>query len=189
MFVRIKQIMAELSERERIYLLMMKGYEDNIKRSYQETCNLFNATFNARNPISKSTVVKTFQRFIQTGSVKDRPRSGRFKSVSNDEKSLDILQSFIETPNTSIRKVVAEHEVDQQSVHNILEKHKYYPYKVQYVQELVKILTKEWNFVNLFSLAEMTSSIILSSLMKLLFNLMEMLIRISDIGVPKIHIG
>jgi len=46
----------------------MKGYGD--KRSYQEICDLFNATFNAREPISKSTIVRTVQRFIETGIVK-----------------------------------------------------------------------------------------------------------------------
>jgi len=49
----------------------MKRYGDK-KRSYQETCDLFNATFNVREPISKSTVVRTVQRFIETGSMKDR---------------------------------------------------------------------------------------------------------------------
>jgi len=58
-----------LSEKEHIYFLIMKGYGDK-RRSYQETCNFFNATFNGRKPISRSTVVKTVQRFIETGSVK-----------------------------------------------------------------------------------------------------------------------
>jgi len=41
------------------------------KRSYQETCDLFNATFNARESISKSTV-RTIQRFIETGEQCER---------------------------------------------------------------------------------------------------------------------
>jgi len=47
-----------LSEKERIYLLIIKAY-GNKKRSYQKTCDLFNATFNAQEPISKSTVIRT----------------------------------------------------------------------------------------------------------------------------------
>lgn len=128
--------MAELSEKERIYLLMMKGYGDK-QRSYQETCDLFNATFNARNPISKSTVVRTIYRFLQTDSIKDRPRSGRSKSISNNEESAEILQSFIETPNTSTRKVATEIEISQRSVCNILKRYRFHPYKMHYVQELV----------------------------------------------------
>jgi len=48
-----------LSEKDRINLLIMKRYEDK-KRSYQEICDFFNATFNAQEPISKSTIVKQF---------------------------------------------------------------------------------------------------------------------------------
>jgi len=68
-------MIAILSEKERIYLLIMKSYGDK-ERSYQEICDLFNAIFNAREPVSKSIVVRTVQRFIETGSVKDRLRSG-----------------------------------------------------------------------------------------------------------------
>jgi len=73
----------------------MKEYGDMDKRkSHQETYDLFNAIFNAREPISKSTIVRTVQRFIETGSVKDRSRSGQLISASNDEKNATILQSF-----------------------------------------------------------------------------------------------
>jgi len=40
----------------------------------------------------------------------DRSRSGRLTSASNDENSATILQSFIETPNTSTRKVATKNE-------------------------------------------------------------------------------
>jgi len=60
-----------VSKKKRIYTLIIKEYGDK-KRLYQETCNLFNATFNPREPISKFTVVRTVQRFIETGNVKDR---------------------------------------------------------------------------------------------------------------------
>jgi len=47
------------------------------------------------------------------------------------------LQSFIETPNTSTRKVATKNEVSQSSVCNILKKYRFHPYKMFYVQELV----------------------------------------------------
>jgi len=62
--------------------------------------------------------------------VKDRSRSGRSTSASNDEKN--ILQSFIETPNTSTRKVATVNKVSQSSV-CILKKHAFHPYKMLYV--------------------------------------------------------
>jgi len=69
--------------------------------------------------------------------VKDRSRSGRPTSASNDEKSATILQSFIEMFNVSTRKVATENEFSQSSVCNILKKHRFYPYKMLYEQELV----------------------------------------------------
>jgi len=56
-----------------------------IKKDYIKRHVIF-ATFNAREQISNSTVVRTVQRFIETG-VKDRLRSGQPTSASNDEKS------------------------------------------------------------------------------------------------------
>jgi len=75
-----------LSEKEHIYLLIMKenGEKYHIKRHVNFS------TFNAREPISKSTVVRTFQRFIGIDSVKDRSNSGP-TFASNDEKSATIL--------------------------------------------------------------------------------------------------
>jgi hypothetical protein len=44
-----------LSERQKIEILMMVGYEDRI-RIYQEVCNLFNQKYSERLPITRSTV-------------------------------------------------------------------------------------------------------------------------------------
>jgi len=68
--------------------------------------------------------------------VKDHSRNG-LTSASNDEKSATILQSFIETPNTSTRKVATENKISQSSVCNIFKKHRFHPYKMLYVQELI----------------------------------------------------
>ena len=86
--------MAELSERERITLLMMRGWGDQ-QRGYKSVQQLFNENFWGRNNrISKTTVVRTIQRFDDTRSVKDRPRSGRRKTATNNNKALEVLQSF-----------------------------------------------------------------------------------------------
>ncbi|KAG8246884.1 hypothetical protein J6590_074626 [Homalodisca vitripennis] len=65
-----------LSELERITLLMMRGWGDNL-RPFAEVTHLLNATFPDRAPISKSTAQYTVARFVDTGSVKDRARSRR----------------------------------------------------------------------------------------------------------------
>lgn len=96
--------MADLSERNRITLLMMRGWRDQ-QKSYKTITRLFNKSFcNENNGISKSTIVRTIQCFEDTGSLKS-PRSGRRKTASNDDKALDVLQSFVEDPHTSINGI------------------------------------------------------------------------------------
>lgn len=124
-----------LTERERITLLMMRGYGDRVI-SYREVRDLFNDTFPERNPISHSTVIKTVQRFELTGSVKDRSKSGRLKSATDDEHSLDVMQSVIENPHTSLRRVAQEHDIHYSSVRNVLKRNKCKPYKIHLLQEL-----------------------------------------------------
>ncbi|KAG8335323.1 hypothetical protein J6590_071066 [Homalodisca vitripennis] len=84
----------ELSEQERITLLMMRGYGDRI-RSYEQVRHLFNETFPDRNPISKSAVVYTIKRFEETGSVKNQPKSGRPRSARTEDHCLEVLMSVV----------------------------------------------------------------------------------------------
>lgn len=112
-------IYRSLSERERITLLMMRGWGDN-ERSYEAVKNLFNDTFPERYPISKSTVIKTVARFVETGSVKDRVRTGRPTTVTGEAASLDVLQSFVENPNESVRSAAETHEMSRESVRKVL---------------------------------------------------------------------
>jgi len=59
---------GELSERERISILVMRGWGDN-ERSYSAVVRLLNDTYpNCR--INKLTMLKTLERFRETGSVK-----------------------------------------------------------------------------------------------------------------------
>jgi len=56
--------------------------------SHKAVAPLLNNTFPNRLPITKSTVQRTVIRFEQTGSIKDRPRTGRPKTASNDDKNI-----------------------------------------------------------------------------------------------------
>lgn len=75
-------------------------------------------------------------RFEQTGAVKDRSRSGRPKLAANDNKTLDILQSLVENPHLSVRKVAQTNDISKSSTHRILKKQRYHPYKITITQEL-----------------------------------------------------
>ncbi|KAL7296557.1 hypothetical protein TKK_0009989 [Trichogramma kaykai] len=79
----------------------MKGWGDK-KRSYSNVVQLFNATFReAGSSISESTISKTIRHFERTGSIKVNDYVGRPVSVTNEERSLDVMLSFIENPHQS----------------------------------------------------------------------------------------
>ncbi|KYQ50729.1 hypothetical protein ALC60_10189, partial [Trachymyrmex zeteki] len=75
-------------------------------------------------------------RFEEMGFVKDRNRQDRPAIATNPDKRLNVLQSFIEDPRNSIRKVAQQHDIDPMSVHKILKKEKFYSYKIHLAQEL-----------------------------------------------------
>lgn len=125
----------KLTEKERITLLMIRGFGDRT-RSYDEVQRVFNNFFHERPQISKSTVERTVRKFQEEGTVKDLPRTGRPKSATTPEKTEQVLLSFVEEPSTSLLKACQVHEISKSSVHRILQRNNYFPYKFHLVQEL-----------------------------------------------------
>ncbi|EFN82448.1 hypothetical protein EAI_03403, partial [Harpegnathos saltator] len=62
----------------------------------------------------------------------------RPKSATNDDMILDVLLSFQENPHTSVPRTAQTHDISQGSILNILKKHKYHPYKIVIIQELME---------------------------------------------------
>lgn len=129
--------MARLSETERIEILMIIGYGDRM-RSFEEVVNIFNGSHPDREPISKSTVSKTLRRFHETGNVKDRPKSGRPVSVTNEENSLDVMLDIVETPNISIQQLAVNHNMSRYSIQKIAKQSKFNQYKMHLLHELTE---------------------------------------------------
>lgn len=94
--------MANLSEKERIQILIIVGCGDKI-RSHEEACQFFNAENPNRAPISRSTVSKIVAKFAETGSVKDRARQGRPRI--EEDRRLNILLEIQDNPHTSTRNI------------------------------------------------------------------------------------
>jgi transposase len=107
-----------LSETERIVVLMMIGYGDR-KRSCAEVMTFFNEIHPNRQPISRSTVTRTWSRFNETGSVKERPKSGRPKIVTNDENSLNVMLDVVENFKTSVQQLALNHNMSRRSIQNL----------------------------------------------------------------------
>ena len=92
--------MAPLTETERIEILMV-GYGER-RRSNTEVA-VFNETHPNREQVSRSTISKTLRRFNETGNVRNRQRTERPKSITNDENSFNIMLNVTENPKTSVQ--------------------------------------------------------------------------------------
>jgi Transposase. len=127
--------MAKLSERERIDILRMIGFGDKL-RTHQEACQLFNATYPDRPPITQSTVSRVLARFEETGSVKDAPRAGRPRV--DDETRLNILVELQDNPHSSTRSIALNNDISHVTVVNFLKKEKFHPYKGHLIHALTE---------------------------------------------------
>lgn len=130
--------MAQLSERERITILMMIGYGDGHQRSYETVRTLFNQQFRVgQTPISKSTVRSTWERFDLHGTVRNLPKTGRPTTATTENNQLNVALAIQENPHNSIRKIQQQFDLSYGSTQKILTKHlKFHPYKVKLVQQL-----------------------------------------------------
>lgn len=127
--------MPQLTERERIEILMMIGFGDRT-RSHAEVCRLFNNLHPNHNPISRSTVTKTLTRYNLNGNVRNSFKSGRPKTATDETTTLNVALELEETPQTSTTSLALNNDISRRSIGRILRKEKYYPYKVRLVQEL-----------------------------------------------------
>lgn len=125
------------------YLIMVRSNEDKVemimlygeaRRNLHETVRLFNAAYPDR-PVDRAYVRQLVSKFRTTFSVKDAPRSGR-PCVTTEEAQVAVLASVAVNPHASVRSTALEVGISKNSVHRVLKKHKFHPYKIQLHQEI-----------------------------------------------------
>lgn len=90
------------------------------------------AIFGRNSSISKNTVKSIVDKFYQTGSVHDLPRSGRPRSARSEENIAAVSASVADSPSTSIRHRGQELGIARSSLHRILRIDLHlHPYKIQ----------------------------------------------------------
>ena len=89
----------------------------------------------AHEGIRRDTLTSLIKRFEETGSVEDRPRSGR-PSVEDD--SIEMIKGIIEeNPHASTRKVSESVGLSQSTVEKVLRHHlNMHPYRIHVVHAL-----------------------------------------------------
>lgn len=88
-------------------------------------------------PIPSNTcIIKLMQKFRNTGSVFNRPKSGRPKSATSEENEVLVLGSVALKPQQSLREISMETGLSITLAWRILHRHKFHPYKVHLVKQL-----------------------------------------------------
>ena len=124
---------ARLSKNEKVRLIFMYGVSGATNHSVAEAFNRQNLN---RPPIHQGTVGRLVNRFRETGSVADRPRGGRRRSVTSEESSAVVLEHLRNSPKASTRKLSQQVMFSQRSVLRILHKNHCHPYKMHLAQGL-----------------------------------------------------
>lgn len=96
---------------------------------------------------STRLIARWVEKFEETGSTLEKPKSGRPRSSRTVKNVESVAQSIREDPNISIRKRAVALNVHRSSLCRILHKDlKLHPYKIQLVQELKPQAKSSWNF-------------------------------------------
>lgn len=127
-------MVVRLSEKQRIEILIMVGY-GNKTRSQEEVCEIFNEKYPEQR-IRQATVSKIVHKFDEQGNVRDLPRTGRRRTVSENDRQ-NVMLTVTENPQTSVRSAAANLNLTKSSTHRTLQKEKWHPYKVNVLQELL----------------------------------------------------
>jgi alpha-L-fucosidase len=133
------------TEQQRIEILLLRGCDD-MKRTLDQVCEIFNNKYPDDDRITKSTVSKIEKIIAEFGNVKDRPRG---RPAVQENLQLNLLLELQDNPHTTTRALAANHDISKTSVIKYLKRLKFHPYKLMLVQEL-KIKTNliaGWNFV------------------------------------------
>lgn len=104
--------------------------------SFQEIANRFHAMFPGRPKPSAMGVKKMYDKLHGTGSVFNRPKSGRPRTATDENNEIMVLASVSFKMQQSVREIAMETANSLTSAWRILKRHKFHPYGVTLVQEL-----------------------------------------------------
>ncbi len=85
---------------------------------------------------TRQTLKQIVTRFRETGSVLQRPRTGRSRSACDEAHTTAVLAAVSANPHASNRAIAAEFAIGQSSVLHILHEHRFHPFRVHTHQAL-----------------------------------------------------
>ncbi|CAI9717278.1 uncharacterized protein LOC127529990 [Octopus vulgaris] len=124
------RMMAQ-SKEERIEIVLLGGREG---WSYRKIAEEFNLRHTYRQPIYFTAVGKLIKKFKETGSVLDKPRSGRPKT--SDETKEAVMAKVSASPKKSLRRTSTVLGVPKPTIHRMLVEEKFHRYNLQILHHL-----------------------------------------------------
>lgn len=118
-------------ERRQICLLKIDE-----RLSLRKIAKRFHQLFPHRPTPTPKGISKMFEKLRRTGSVFNRPKSGRPRSATNEANEVMVIGSVYMKTQQSLREVAIETGNSTTSVWRILRRHKFHPYGVKLSQEL-----------------------------------------------------
>lgn len=104
--------------------------------SFRKTAERFHQVFPHRPRPSPQGLLKMFRKFRATGSVFNRPKPGRPRSATNEEKEIMVIASVYNKSQQSLKEIANETGGSVTSTWRILRRHKFHPYGMKLTQEL-----------------------------------------------------
>lgn len=125
---------VKLTTEEKIEIVLIVG--DNYK-TFREAANIFNE----RHPnkmIHFTTVGNVVTKFKGSGSVLNNFKKKHQKWINTEENQMQVMQSVIENPKTSLRKLSASlpTPLSKTTIGRVLKENKFHPYKPKFTHTL-----------------------------------------------------
>ena len=106
-----------------------------IYQNAAEVARQFHQCF-GRTPLTSKNILSLVRKFDETGSLEDRPRSGRPRSISTDENKERVRSTFEENPATSTRRASLELNLSRSSLQRMMKELGLKPYRPQLLHSL-----------------------------------------------------
>ena len=106
-----------------------------IYQNAAEVARQFHSCFD-RTPPATKTILNLVKKFDETGSLEDKPRSGRPRSISTDENKERVLEAFEENPTTTQRRASLELNLSRGSLQRMMKELGLKPYRPQLLHAL-----------------------------------------------------
>ena len=123
-----------LTQEERVFLV--KNVAQNKGKFTQNVKDSFVSVFGAERLPNRNSVAALMARFDETGSVKNRSKSGRPR-VADDSVLNNISNCLERSPSKSLRHLAQETGISRSVTHRVVRELKFYPYKVKVVHDRV----------------------------------------------------